>query len=149
MLNVGLIGGPERPLSDLGLLGYFHYWKSVLICLFYENPNLSMSLEEISTCTAFRPSDILYTLEKLDFLRYWRASPIPAPTALAIADPVASVTNNGARKLSHHSKGGFFVPYQQVLNVVESDFAKKPGRKDRFKRMFKPDCFVSNGVQVE
>ena len=50
---VGFYGGPERPLSDLGLRGYARYWIHVLLGLLYFNPNtiLSVTLSTLSHIT--------------------------------------------------------------------------------------------------
>ncbi|KAF8911854.1 acyl-CoA N-acyltransferase [Mucidula mucida] len=41
----GIIGGPERPLSDLGLLSYLSYWVSTLIRFFQQQLSILHGLE--------------------------------------------------------------------------------------------------------
>ncbi|KAI8894433.1 acyl-CoA N-acyltransferase [Globomyces pollinis-pini] len=66
------IGGPERPLSDFGIVGYHSYWKSVLLNLFAENPNIELTLDECATVTCIKQEDILCTLNLLGFLNQWK-----------------------------------------------------------------------------
>jgi histone acetyltransferase MYST1 len=40
-------GTPERPLSDLGLLGYRSYWKSVLLDILSKHKT-NLSIKDIS-----------------------------------------------------------------------------------------------------
>ncbi|KAF7634356.1 Histone acetyltransferase [Meloidogyne graminicola] len=64
----GLIGSPERPLSDLGKIAYHNYWLYKLFDFFCERYNVKdevlnkISLNEISIATGISPSDIAETL---------------------------------------------------------------------------------------
>ncbi|TPX59685.1 hypothetical protein PhCBS80983_g02264 [Powellomyces hirtus] len=68
----GKIGSPERPLSDLGWLGYRSYWQSVLIDIFRNNVGARPSIRDISLLTSIHEDDIVDTLESMDMLRYWQ-----------------------------------------------------------------------------
>ncbi|CAM0139230.1 unnamed protein product [Umbelopsis sp. WA50703] len=58
----GKTGTPERPLSDLGLLSYRSYWKTVL---FRELPSCTsaISIEELSSRTSLTPDDVISCLQ--------------------------------------------------------------------------------------
>lgn len=72
----GRTGSPEKPLSDMGLVSYRSYWRSVLceMLLQYKgnetaaNENQSLSIARIAKDTGMTPDDIVSTLEALRFL---------------------------------------------------------------------------------
>jgi histone acetyltransferase HTATIP len=67
------LGSPEKPLSDLGLLGYRAYWQEVVIELLLERENEGMpsiSVEDIGATLAMTTNDVLHTLQNLNMLRY-------------------------------------------------------------------------------
>jgi GNAT superfamily N-acetyltransferase len=65
----GIRGSPEKPLSDLGLLGYRSYWSQVLIDLLTE-AKAPLSIEEIADRTMMKTEDIIGTLRALDLVHY-------------------------------------------------------------------------------
>ena len=66
------IGSPEKPLSDLGLVGYKSYWQSVLLDILHQNPNTQLTIRELSLLTSIRQEDIVSTLSSMDMIRYWK-----------------------------------------------------------------------------
>ena len=63
------LGSPEKPLSDLGLLGYRAYWQEVIVDLLLDS-NGQLSVEEIGASLAMTTNDVLHTLQNLNMLRY-------------------------------------------------------------------------------
>lgn len=66
-------GSPEKPLSDMGLVSYRSYWRSVLcrLLLRYRGQpggSAKISLARIAKETGMTPDDIISTLEALRFL---------------------------------------------------------------------------------
>ena len=51
-------GGPETPLSDLGMLAYESYWKSTIMRVIIENQNRKLSITDIVELTGMTESDI-------------------------------------------------------------------------------------------
>ncbi|KAJ3120196.1 hypothetical protein HK098_004790 [Nowakowskiella sp. JEL0407] len=70
------IGSPERPLSDLGFVGYLSYWKVVILDLLQSNHGKNTTLREISKLTGIRLDDVVLTLKILGMLKFWRADDV-------------------------------------------------------------------------
>lgn len=73
----GRTGSPEKPLSDMGLVSYRSFWRTVLckLLLRYEGKEASstkpakpVSIIQIAKETGMTPDDIVSTLEALRFL---------------------------------------------------------------------------------
>lgn len=54
------LGSPEKPLSDLGLLGYRAYWAETIVDLLLKTEE-DISIEEIAQRTAITYADVLHT----------------------------------------------------------------------------------------
>lgn len=66
-------GSPEKPLSDMGLVSYRSYWRTVLcrLLLRYKDEkggSAQISIAQIARETGMTPDDIISTLESLRFL---------------------------------------------------------------------------------
>lgn len=75
----GKLGSPEKPLSDLGLLGYRAYWQDTVVDLLLAHHHDAaaaaparpdLSVEELAAQSAMTPTDVLHTLQNLNMLRY-------------------------------------------------------------------------------
>ena len=66
------MGLPEGPLSDLGRLGYMSYWQAVLLDIFQSNPDIQITIRELSMLTSIRQEDLITALHSLGFLDYWK-----------------------------------------------------------------------------
>lgn len=66
----GKLGSPEKPLSDLGLLGYRQYWRETLVELLVEPGRESMSENELALLTSMTEKDVHETLVVFNMLRY-------------------------------------------------------------------------------
>lgn len=56
----GKLGSPEKPLSDLGLLGYRAYWQEKIVELLLDSED-EISLDEIAQRTSITHGDIMHT----------------------------------------------------------------------------------------
>ena len=65
----GKLGSPEKPLSDLGLLGYRAYWQETIVDLLMDGRS-EANVEELSQNAAMTVNDVLHTLQNLNMLRY-------------------------------------------------------------------------------
>lgn len=66
-------GSPEKPLSDMGLVSYRSYWRTVLCRLLLrykdqQSGSAHISIARIAKETGMTPDDIISTLEALRFL---------------------------------------------------------------------------------
>ncbi|EPE10744.1 histone acetyltransferase esa1 [Ophiostoma piceae UAMH 11346] len=81
----GKLGSPEKPLSDLGLLGYRQYWTESIINLLYEFNERSdrCSIEAIATALAMTTQDVEHTLQALKMQVYHKGEhKVVIPTRL-------------------------------------------------------------------
>ncbi|KAI8822428.1 acyl-CoA N-acyltransferase [Fimicolochytrium jonesii] len=65
------IGSPEKPLSDLGLVGYRSYWATVLVDLFRNNVGVSVSVRDVSVMTSICEEDVVDALGSMGLLRWF------------------------------------------------------------------------------
>ncbi|WRT67132.1 histone acetyltransferase ESA1 [Kwoniella shivajii] len=71
----GKLGSPEKPLSDLGLLGYRAYWQEKIVELLLDSDD-EISLEEIAQKTAITHGDIMHTCQALQMIKYYKGGHI-------------------------------------------------------------------------
>lgn len=71
-----LVGSPEKPLSDLGLLGYRSYWSQVLVDLLRSEKFTALSIYTISQKTMMKTEDIVGTLQALNLIQYYEGQHI-------------------------------------------------------------------------
>lgn len=65
----GKLGSPEKPLSDLGLLGYRAYWQETIVDVLTDG-RAEVNVEELGALSAMTTNDVLHTLQNLNMLRY-------------------------------------------------------------------------------
>ncbi|XP_065669066.1 histone acetyltransferase KAT6A isoform X1 [Hydra vulgaris] len=66
----GQPGSPEKPLSDLGLITYRNYWKSVIAEYLHERMyEKAVTIKTISEATGMDPHDIAATLQQLNVVQ--------------------------------------------------------------------------------
>jgi histone acetyltransferase MYST1 len=63
------VGSPEKPLSDLGALGYRSYWASTIVRFLRQCGQTTVSIMDITCATSILPDDVISTLELLGLLR--------------------------------------------------------------------------------
>uniref|UniRef100_A0A6T8N345 histone acetyltransferase n=1 Tax=Hemiselmis andersenii TaxID=464988 RepID=A0A6T8N345_HEMAN len=82
------VGTPERPLSDLGLLSYRSYWKSVLLDLLSRHKG-NLSIKDISLMTSIKADDIITTLQSMGLIKYWKGQHLISVSPKVIEDHLA------------------------------------------------------------
>nr|POE72472.1 histone acetyltransferase esa1 [Quercus suber] len=86
----GKLGSPEKPLSDLGLLGYRAYWQDVIVDYLVERTEEGsnspmVSIEELGAALAMTTMDVMHTLQNLNMLRYSNKNHVIVLTDTAVA----------------------------------------------------------------
>lgn len=67
----GKKGSPEKPLSDLGQIGYKSFWSQALIEIMCDM-HRQTTVEELSDLTGFQTTDVVWTLQNLQLVRYYK-----------------------------------------------------------------------------
>ncbi|RAL12156.1 putative cell division control protein (Cdc5) [Aspergillus homomorphus CBS 101889] len=70
----GKLGSPEKPLSDLGLLGYRQYWRETLVEILMESGRDNISEHDLSLQTSMTEKDVHETLVVFNMLRYHKGN---------------------------------------------------------------------------
>lgn len=67
----GKLGSPEKPLSDLGLLGYRAYWSETIVELLLKTED-EISIDDIANKTSILHADVLQTCQALNMLKQYQ-----------------------------------------------------------------------------
>lgn len=67
----GKLGSPEKPLSDLGLLGYRAYWAETIVELLLKADD-EISIEDIAHQTSIVHADVFQTCQALNMLKQYQ-----------------------------------------------------------------------------
>ncbi|KAH8317444.1 hypothetical protein KR074_005073, partial [Drosophila pseudoananassae] len=83
----GVIGSPEKPLSDLGRLSYRSYWAYTLLELMKNRCSPEQTtIKELSEMSGITHDDIIYTLQSMKMIKYWKGQNVICVTAKTIHD---------------------------------------------------------------
>ena len=97
----GKLGSPEKPLSDLGLLGYRAYWQETIMEILSDHEiahhatakdgskPAEIAIDDISAAAAMTTNDVLHTLQNLNMLRYSKGQHVVVLTERVLADQKA------------------------------------------------------------
>ncbi|KAJ7287849.1 histone acetyltransferase, MYST superfamily [Mycena rebaudengoi] len=72
----GKLGSPEKPLSDLGLLGYRSYWADTILELLMNWGDGEMSIDDIAQKTSITHADVTNTCATLGLFKHYKGSHI-------------------------------------------------------------------------
>ncbi|KAK0401451.1 hypothetical protein QR680_015791 [Steinernema hermaphroditum] len=70
----GVIGTPEKPLSDLGKISYRSYWWYVLLKLIEENGIEDITVSDLSRNSGIHQDDIVSTMRTFEMIKYWNGN---------------------------------------------------------------------------
>jgi len=90
----GKTGSPEKPLSDLGLIGYRAFWAEKIMEYLLENEPTDVSLDEIAHRTSITQADIHYTLLSMQMIKTQRNNHI-----LCLTDAAKEAFDKSQRKV--------------------------------------------------
>lgn len=80
----GIIGSPEKPLSDLGRLSYRSYWAYTLLELMKEYR--TTTIKELSELSGITQDDIVYTLQSMKMVKYWKGQHVICVTSKVVLE---------------------------------------------------------------
>lgn len=82
----GVVGSPEKPLSDLGRLSYRSYWAYTLLELMKDCRSTTQSIKELSELSGITHDDIIYTLQSMKMVKYWKGQHVICVTPKTIME---------------------------------------------------------------
>ncbi|XP_055371028.1 histone acetyltransferase KAT8 [Condylostylus longicornis] len=82
----GVVGSPEKPLSDLGRLSYRSYWAYTLLELMKECRTTTQSVKELSELSGITQDDIIYTLQSMKMVKYWKGQHVICVTPKTVIE---------------------------------------------------------------
>ncbi|KAL1130260.1 hypothetical protein AAG570_013198, partial [Ranatra chinensis] len=85
----GIVGSPEKPLSDLGQLSYRSYWSWVLLDILKDFRG-TITIQELSDMTSITEADIILTLQSMNMLKYWDGSDVICVTPKFVEEHILS-----------------------------------------------------------
>jgi len=62
------LGSPEKPLSDLGLLGYRAFWQETVVDILMDGRS-ETNVEDLAAAAAMTTTDVLHTLQNLNMIK--------------------------------------------------------------------------------
>uniref|UniRef100_W8BV69 Histone acetyltransferase n=1 Tax=Ceratitis capitata TaxID=7213 RepID=W8BV69_CERCA len=82
----GVVGSPEKPLSDLGRLSYRSFWAYTLLELMKECRTTTQSIKELSELSGITQEDIIYTLQSMKMVKYWKGQHVICVTPKTVME---------------------------------------------------------------
>ncbi|XP_062565002.1 histone acetyltransferase KAT8 [Armigeres subalbatus] len=80
----GIVGSPEKPLSDLGRLSYRSFWAYTLLELMKDYR--TTTIKELSELSGITQDDIIYTLQSMKMVKYWKGQHVICVTGKAVQE---------------------------------------------------------------
>ncbi|XP_063603415.1 histone acetyltransferase KAT8-like [Penaeus indicus] len=85
----GVVGSPEKPLSDLGKLSYRSYWTWVLLEILRDFKG-TLSIKDLSQMTSITQQDIISTLQSINLVKYWKGQHVICVTPKLVEEYINS-----------------------------------------------------------
>ncbi|XP_067640164.1 histone acetyltransferase KAT8-like isoform X2 [Eurosta solidaginis] len=82
----GVVGSPEKPLSDLGRLSYRSFWAYTLLELMKDCRTTTQSIKELSELSGITQDDIIYTLQSMKMVKYWKGQHVICVTPKTVME---------------------------------------------------------------
>lgn len=113
----GIIGSPEKPLSDLGRLSYRSYWAYTLLDLMKECR--TQSVKELSELSGITQDDIISTLQSMKMVKYWKGQHVVCVTPKTVIEHL-QLPQFKRPKLTVDPNCLRWVPHRRIQNNPKS-----------------------------
>ena len=130
----GKLGSPEKPLSDLGLLGYRAYWAETIIDLLM-NTTEDISIDDIAQKTSITHADVMNTYV-LSCPGLWKLRIANKLLGLPSIYLVTATDRCTTLQLFKHYKG------QHVISLPEAVQERYRKAKEKRKRRIHSECLI-------
>ena len=127
----GKLGSPEKPLSDLGLLGYRAYWSEVIVGILLEAGNgEEVTIDEIAQKTSITHADVLWTYVSLSCYHTSAANVL-----------IITYRCNQLQMVKHYKGQHVLVLSEPIIEQYEKATKKRRRRIQSDKLIWKPPVF--------
>ncbi|RHY24190.1 hypothetical protein DYB32_008954 [Aphanomyces invadans] len=96
-----VVGSPEKPLSDLGLVSYRSYWTKVLLGILKEPQHKELSIMDLTKLTSIKNEDIISTLQYLNVIKYFNGQYVFALSDDVVDEQLNKVVANTGGGRTH------------------------------------------------
>ncbi|KAK3047710.1 Histone acetyltransferase, partial [Coniosporium uncinatum] len=129
----GKLGSPEKPLSDLGLLGYRAFWQETVVDILMDG-RAETNIEDLAAAAAMTTTDVLHTLQNLNMIK----------TSACVPPHVSRVSELTPQQKNQHVIVLTEAVVQQREKLKEKE--KKKGKRsiDPQRLQWKPPVFTAS-----
>ena len=130
-------GSPEKPLSDLGAVGYKSYWAHTILKLLRDYPGQSLSVMDITRITSILPDDVHATLLMLNLLHYVNNSSGSSAGGDSLTSGAMVISNNNT-STSMESTGKESITTGNINNNNNTNISADASKESEYYVIYAP-----------